>query len=726
MFSRPLSKDTHFQLYLCGFTLLLYSFTLQFHHDSAMDYDIFELTRSLVTRGSLELDGIRHFLDFGLDPSNTGIAGTPGKDGGFFSPYGLLSLFLVPFYWVGDWISTLRSIDEFPFLICQFSAIFWGTVMAQLVFLICRTLGGSLALSMILALGCTCATPLWHQGVFINRDLPVGTLGLGAFYVLLNSRARMGWASALLSGILAGIGLLIKSIGVIYLAPLTLYLYFCTQKKTGKFLAIFWTPVLLGVFVHLLYNKIRFDSFFKLEEFARNSSLPTESTSVISNTTGLFDQPLISGIGGLLFSSGKGLLVFCPILLLLLFCSLRFYRSHRREWATLNLVFVSTLILYGKWHFWHAPGLYGPWFLTPMIPCLVVQFISVERAGSGIKTLASLLLLLSLSIQTFSVLAPYRDFYRHADLIFEQQGEQHSAKLQVLDSRYLTNPRYSPWLGLGFLLRNQLFANRFFPGFGEDLELSHNLYPLALISLLTLSVVLGIFSLFQPGLFRVFSLVPLVSWLLFFLWFCSWYSPKRLLPKARRDFLSARGFLEQGRAELAKYYFLRASHFDPQLKRQVEQELVRTLYLSGQNLFRSWRSEMGLASTWTQLAGEPPVVSSKGYFLFPGRSAIQSPEVSLLNAKIVKVGVAYRGLENARAEVMDVSENPLSAGHLEVLYMNQQSGSQRQLIGHFLPSKTFKTISVRLIPPPGAVSCAIRIITQGSSSLEFTQPFLSR
>lgn len=717
-------SDTHLRIFLLGSTLLIFSLTLQFHHDSVMDFQIFELTRSLVEKGSFELAPSSLYLDFDLSHGKSGNLGTLGQNGESFSPYGLLSVLLIPFYLVGQMITKIRGVQEFPFLISQFSAIFWIALLVQLLFTIFRRFELSPARASFFALAAILCTPLWHQGVFINRDLPMGVLGILSFTLLLYRRQSLDWKICLNAGAICGVGFLVKSIGAVYFIPLGLYILLISHRL--KNLLAFAVGISGFIVIWLFYNSYRFGSFFHFEEVVRNTPTQPTSSDSLGQTLDLFSHSFLEGGYGLLFSTGKGIFLFAPILILFFFTSRNFYRKAKAEWITLNLIFGSALLVYSMWKYWHAPGFYGPWFLTPFIPCLLVQIVPFQQCRKWFKPVGVILLVISFFLQLWTVLPSYQEFYSKMDIIFQSFGAHSSQSLKLLDQRMLFDPSYSPVRGLSLLTNNQVFANRFFPGFGDGLSLQENLYPILVLSFLLISFIALIISFLRPRLAPFLYPIPIFLWIFFFLWFCLWFDHSRLTPRARRDFIAGQNFLEQGRPWLARFFFKRALHFDHSLQRQVSGALVNTLYLPKFNELDAWDFLEKEESSWKMVGGSPPYFAGEGKMVFSEQSAIQSPQVSLEGKKIVMVGLAYRVREKISLDSGSGSKmtKNLMIGHFEILYFNEEQRFQRQLIEVLGPSSSWETISTRLLPPPGSISCALRVVTQGSIPVEIRQPTL--
>jgi len=83
-------------------------------------------------------------------------------------------------------------------------------------------------------------------------------------------------------------------------------------------------------------------------------------------------SPLSGGLAGLLFSPGKGLIWYSPICVLAFFCN-----RDVRLW----LPFVLSLILHGMVHDWTGGTGWGPRFLVPTLPLLLLPLTAAGKGG---------------------------------------------------------------------------------------------------------------------------------------------------------------------------------------------------------------------------------------------------------------------------------------------------------------------------------------------------------
>ncbi|WP_376791738.1 ArnT family glycosyltransferase [Thermoflexus sp.] len=97
-----------------------------------------------------------------------------------------------------------------------------------------------------------------------------------------------------------------------------------------------------------------------------------------------FTSPLLEGVLGLLFSPGRGLLFYAPPVLLALPGAVSLGRRDRAlVWAVAAL-FGGYVALYGQWWAWDGGWSWGPRFLIPVIPFLLLMAGGALRQRPGL------------------------------------------------------------------------------------------------------------------------------------------------------------------------------------------------------------------------------------------------------------------------------------------------------------------------------------------------------
>jgi hypothetical protein len=157
-----------------------------------------------------------------------------------------------------------------------------------------------------------------------------------------------------------------------------------------------------------------------------------------------FGNPFESGYGGeahqffpgqlwhtipqLLVSLDKGLLVYCPVLILGVFGWRAFLAGHRRAAILCGAITVGNLLLAGMWHSWEGGWSAGPRLLVPAIPFwLLPAAIWLNRLRSrAIFGAFIVLMLISIAVQVPDVLVKDQEVHQIKEKLLTPQ-EQLSA-----------------------------------------------------------------------------------------------------------------------------------------------------------------------------------------------------------------------------------------------------------------------------------------------------------
>jgi hypothetical protein len=142
-----------------------------------------------------------------------------------------------------------------------------------------------------------------------------------------------------------------------------------------------------------LYNWVRFGSAFE--------------TGYLRDPVVGFGGSIWSGAWGLLFSSYASLFLYCPIALLSIAGCVALWRRDRAAAALLAALFVSFFLLYASLGNWMAGRSYGPRFLVPLLPALVLPLAWWRPAGRGSRLAAAAIVVLSILVQLPGVLVDY-------------------------------------------------------------------------------------------------------------------------------------------------------------------------------------------------------------------------------------------------------------------------------------------------------------------------------
>ena len=247
-----------------------------------------------------------------------------------------------------------------------------GALTLVLTFLLGLRAGLSRREALVAVLLLAIATPLWFYSRTLFRA-PV----LAALYCLialfgLRALERGTVRDGFFAGLALGVAILVKSPSAILGVPLgLLFLWRAPRERKGWVIAAMAAPVLCAVAGVMLYMKARFGIWFGGQPGFEGP---------------FFATPLREGLPGVLLSPGRGLILFCPLVLGLLAIGRAFRRRVAEEWRAgrydvpvLAITAITITILHAKWKWWTGGICWGPRFLVPILPHLAILVALVLR-----------------------------------------------------------------------------------------------------------------------------------------------------------------------------------------------------------------------------------------------------------------------------------------------------------------------------------------------------------
>lgn len=319
----------------------------------------YSITESLWERGWFDL------------PADMGQRwGVRGVDGRYYTNHGLgQSLLNLPFFVAGKWLGRPKFVVSLvgP-AVCALACV--------VLFRLCCAAGFSLVTSLTVALLAGLCTQLWPESKSPfnhSTETLLSVLTVYLSWTTLSADYRTNRGRMVLAGAALGFAVLTRATTVFWIIPLALFFWMFSlyTKGTaarvrhltevgGSFLAGF-APFLAFFF---WFNAVRFGSIFEAgySAWARARNLDQ------------FSNPLWLGLVGELFSPGKGVFLYCPILLLSLLGVKCFWRR-QRELAVLTLVVSAFfLVFFAKYKAWHGDNAWGPRYLTFLMPFWLLYF----------------------------------------------------------------------------------------------------------------------------------------------------------------------------------------------------------------------------------------------------------------------------------------------------------------------------------------------------------------
>ncbi len=317
--------------------------------------------------------------------------GTPGPSGDIYGKKGIgVSLAALPLFSLG---AALPGVGAVHVALLTGAAI--AALTGSLLFLFLRELGfpplAALAGALIYGLG----TPAWPYARMLFAE-PLAGLGLlMALMSVSQFRRAPAFRAAFLCGLGMGVAVAAVPIAVI-LAPLYGLALLLTH----------WRRALPGMAAGLAapaaivawYNTARFGSPF--------------DTGYL-HTFQDFAYPLPLGVAGLLVSPARGLFVYAPVMLLLIPGFLIAWRARARRFEAGFVAAITGVFLafYGALATWWAGVVWGPRYLVPILPLMMLPVAETwARFSRGRwRALALALAGLSVLVQVVGVAANFVD-----------------------------------------------------------------------------------------------------------------------------------------------------------------------------------------------------------------------------------------------------------------------------------------------------------------------------
>jgi hypothetical protein len=337
--------------------------------------------------------------------------GIPGRNGQSYSSwYPLQSLFAVPFVMTASFASRLLHIP-LHFVAAALAGVLpvvFTAATVALVALISLQLGSTLQAARRASLCFAAGTiAMVYARTFYADPLLSLLVAAGIYLVFVRSNHAI-----LLASLVALLAVLAKPTGIFLAPALSTYLLL---KKTPARLTL--TPALgggLGLVLYFLYNYARFANplTFGQPWIFSPSALP-------------------AGAAGLLLSPGRGLIWYCPAVLLAVPAFRKAWKTKPTEALLIISLFLGFLGLHSLYENWNGGWSWGPRYLLPALPGLMALTGLLE--GKTVKAL------LYLSFLGFLVNAPtlisfYERYYAEAN----EQG--------ISDSQLCWSPVRAPLL----------------------------------------------------------------------------------------------------------------------------------------------------------------------------------------------------------------------------------------------------------------------------------------
>jgi hypothetical protein len=351
----------------------------------------FEVTRQLVEHQSVALP--RDML---------GNQAHRGADGRYYSPFGITqSIFNVPFFVAGRIAARVTGLSIGRADAIEKATVALGNTVAMaaclwVFYLFAQRLAPSTRAAAVTTLVAAFATPLWPYSKF-GFNAPLAALFVtAACYCAWNVTRSDRPTSAAWIGWWLGLALLTRHELPVLILPLAAWLYLESARgalfiRRMATLAVGFLPALL---VWLGYNAYRFGN-------------PLD-TGYLRDPIPQFGSSMLTGVYGLLLSPTASLIVYCPLVIFAFGSLVALARHDRSAAVLLGGSAVVVLLFYAQLGNWMGGRSYGPRYLVPVLPVLMLPLAAVHKSWRpSTRAAAFVVALLSVAVQIPGVLVDY-------------------------------------------------------------------------------------------------------------------------------------------------------------------------------------------------------------------------------------------------------------------------------------------------------------------------------
>jgi hypothetical protein len=261
--------------------------------------------------------------------------------------------------------------------------------VVTLVYLFALRSGAAAGLALSLALAAGLSTPLVVYAKTIFPQVQESLFLMLALYRAEQFRRSGADRAALNVGLACGLGMMSRSF--FFLVAFYFFLYVLATARPGPRLRAAFTcavPMAVAGVVVGYVNWLRWGNPF---DFGHHGSHERFSSN-----------PAL-GVLGLLFSPGKGLFVFAPVLWLAVVGYPKLWRHGWHEVVLMTAITLSYLGVYGSWYDWPGGLSWGPRFLLPvMAPWIAI----LSRLAKGRLARPAVIAFVALAVIGFVVQIP--------------------------------------------------------------------------------------------------------------------------------------------------------------------------------------------------------------------------------------------------------------------------------------------------------------------------------
>ena len=253
------------------------------------------------------------------------------------------------------------------------SATFAAAAMS-LFFLIVRRLGLARCDALLLTLCVSLGTLIFpYSGYFFSEPLST-LLFLAAAYVLFGRETAVSSKPALLCGLLLGFAVWVRPTMVLAAGVFTLAILIRDKREGWKTAALALVIPAISGFGYLAWNKYLFGNAF---------DFGYPEMAELGKHLNTFQTPFYVGLTGLLFSPGKSVFLYCPLLVLAIYGLRRLWNIDRGLAVLCAGLPLLYLLFYMRYTQWEGGYSTGPRYLLPSIIVCCMALAPLMQSGSG-------------------------------------------------------------------------------------------------------------------------------------------------------------------------------------------------------------------------------------------------------------------------------------------------------------------------------------------------------
>lgn len=249
---------------------------------------------------------------------------------------------------------------------------------------------------------------------------------LFVWLLLLKMKNYNSIKNIIIISLMIGFGIIFRNTIILAIPGIIILL----NNNKGRF--IFLLGLTPFIVIILSFNYLRFDN-----PFDTGYSSAWNLAFEVERDNGFSLSLLPKHIFGLLFSFGKGLIIFSPTIILAFYGIIKGYKHHRKYIISILITGTLYVLLYGANFAWHGSAWsWGPRYIIPIVPLMYIGLFFIDFRKN--KLIISTLIIVSFFIQLSAVSVFYK---RHLIKELDAYGDI------FWKDEYFFMPKHSPIKG---------------------------------------------------------------------------------------------------------------------------------------------------------------------------------------------------------------------------------------------------------------------------------------